>query len=82
MRTSTSSSGVAELNHKIKVFGVDRDTAEVVVFSGDRYPVEAWYDPLGNECEGPTAVICVFKGPAGFYFAVDMRDCMLPLAAH
>jgi hypothetical protein len=63
---------------KLELFGVDRPAQEVVCLSGDRYPVVAWYDPLGNQCDEPKAAVCVFQGPGGLYFAADMRDSMLP----
>jgi hypothetical protein len=47
-----------------KIFGVDFENDEVVLFSGQRLPVVNWYDFKSNECSKDKADALVFQTPA------------------
>jgi hypothetical protein len=64
------------------IFGVDFDREEVVLVSGARFIVDAWYDVQGEECEPLRACTCIFKSPAGVWYAVDLAAYHTPVTVH
>jgi hypothetical protein len=65
--------------HEFRIFGVDYEQAQVVTFAGDRYVVQNWYDALGKDAATPEyAAACVFQGPGGLWFAVDIHQVHHP----
>lgn len=64
------------------IFGVDLGSGEVVLFDGNRFPVDAWYDARGEHCEAPRARACVFQGWGGVWIAVDLANYHTPKVLH
>jgi hypothetical protein len=62
----------------MEIFGVDLERGEVVLVCGDRFPVKSWFDPRGEECDRRDAALCIFYGPGGLSFALDLRESLTP----
>ena len=64
------------------IFGVDFERGEVVLFSGARFAVDTWYDVQGEECDPLQARACIFRSPAGVWYAVDLAAHHTPATIH
>lgn len=62
----------------IPVFGVDVDQEQVILVDGTIFSVDAWYDPMSQQCTKERACAAVFAGPGGQWYAVDLRSMHVP----
>lgn len=62
----------------IAVFGVDQESEQVILYDGTSYDIDAWYNPIGQECDKEKASVAVFQGPSDQWFAVDLRSLHIP----
>ena len=61
------------------IFGVDFTAREVITVEGKRFPVQQWFDCMGQNTEDPNvARSCTFMGPGGLWFALDIASCHFP----
>ena len=66
----------------IEVFGIDFPADQIVMANGQRFDVDKWYSPIGQECDKSQASVVVFQGPHQMWFAVDVRAVCIPEVVH